>query len=328
MGRLALAILGTTTAFALSGGAASADVTQSIFDGPEYDQTTGVDYSHGYYPGAQNWTGHLNPGSPSLANGGGWFDNISGTGFYDPPPAGGDNIPPFWSSGADVTWSNMVNGRYQDVTITLYTNMPATGISGFGIADVFFDLNWDGSYNTGNSWDYGLDINSGTGTDGYGGPGAALYAGGGTEAILYQNPTFKTAADFGEIKKTQVCSDNGNGTNTCGNPNDARAPETEVTGGTPVGNPVTVSQTVLDQTPGTTPTDQPYYEYTITLAGINDGTHGDWNAFRLFWGTGQCANDTVEGYVAAVPVPAALPIIASALVGFGFAGWRQRETFA
>jgi hypothetical protein len=67
-------------------------------------------------------------------------------------------------------------------------------------------------------------------------------------------------------------------------------------------------------------------EYVLTLMGFLVGG----NPASEFW-TVEGANNTatLEGVLTKrtniVPIPAALPIMAAALGGFGFAGWRQRK---
>ncbi len=201
--------------------------------------------------------------------------------------------------------------------------MPNAGAQNYGFADIFIDLASDGGLASGNNtdWDYGIDINSGYGSNGFGGSnsgdnnrvsvGTAL-TGTGLLAALVYNPTVLYAGGS-SVNSTKVCTDG-----SCGNSADGRRPEVEVDGET-YDTAFAITQAV-DGQPG-----DPLYYTTITLAGVN--TNGAWNEFRLFWGTGWCSNDSVEG-VAKVPLPAALPIFAAAMAGFGFAGWRRRKSAA
>jgi hypothetical protein len=59
---------------------------------------------------------------------------------------------------------------------------------------------------------------------------------------------------------------------------------------------------------------------------VNAG--GAWDSFRVFWGTGQCANDTIEGSVSNVPIPAAAWLFGSAIFGLGAVGWKRRSPAA
>jgi hypothetical protein len=279
----------------LSGTSAHAYYTATIFDAynqPDLSQP----YSHSYHS-SQGWEDHYNT-SPGL---------------------------PFFSGNIVIEWFD--NG---DVKLTINSSMPAGGNSGFAFADIFFDLANDGlgGANT-PDWDYGLDINSGgagfgqtteTKSDGktyvkpYSGSG-----GGGDKARLVE---IRGAQDYAfsvynQISNTKICSDTGGDNTDCGAGNSGRRPEVEIT------RTDYIAEFDVVQTPDTTP--PPNYFYSILMEGVN--LDGAWNHFRLFWGTGWCANDTVEGY-AQVPVPAALPIMAASLAGFAFAGWRRNRAIA
>jgi hypothetical protein len=68
------------------------------------------------------------------------------------------------------------------------------------------------------------------------------------------------------------------------------------------------------------------HSYSFLLAGVNAG--GEWDSFRVFWGTGWCANDTIEGGVSNVPIPAAAWLFGSAILGLGAVGWKRRSPAA
>lgn len=306
MKTLALALLGTT-ALALAAGPAAA-YTATIYDAlnnpPPANPGT---YSHGW--------GDPGPGSAR------WADNFN-IGNLD-----------FYSGNVYVTWIGA------DVIIDLTTNMPRGGSSGYGFADIFFDLQSLGGYGSANApaWDYGLDINSGAKNDagslGFGqntttdksagktGPGDPTYVtvrpesnlGPGDRARLVR---LTASADWAysvkdQIEWTKICTD---GVDCGTDQTSGRRPEVEIL------KTAYEAEYAVQTLPGPAPL---AYTHRIVLAGVNPD--GAWDAFRFFWATGWCANDTVEGYVTRIPVPAALPILVAALAGFAFAGWRQRS---
>lgn len=301
MRKLTLALLGASTALALCAGAGTAwaGPTATIYDALNQPDTS-QPYSHSFHSSS------------------GWEDIYNGS---------GGTVGPFFSGSVGIQWAGA------DVILQLTTNLPRNGDGAYGFADIFFDLNPDPYVaNVAPHWDYGLDINSGkdgtTGTinaNGFGqnengthvatgvGNGAAI----GTLARLVKDPTYLTSVS-GQISNTKICSDIGGDGTDCGTGTSGRAPEVEITNGS-------LNDLVFDVIKTDAVAPPPSYVYTITLAGVN--TNGEWNSFRLFWATGWCGNDTVEGY-AKVPVPAALPIFAAAMAGFGFAGWRRRKPAA
>lgn len=297
MRKLTLALLGASTAIALCAGAAQANPTNVIFD-PYIGQN----------PGSQSYS--------HMRDSGNWLPDASN---------GGVSGDPFNSGNITVGWSGT------DVILRINSSMPLAGVNydpngqnlKFAFADLFFDVNDSDGVKSGNTtdWDFGLDINNGYGADGYGQNidgnsnivpiSTALVAG--TKGKLVAAPTFSIAnsAEALGFQQTKICAD------PCPDTPNGRDPEVEVIDGNQIGE--FGIQDLGDGEGSTT------HLYQIVLAGVN--TDGSWDTFRLFWGTGWCANDTVEGTVT-IPVPAALPIFAAAMAGFGFAGWRRRKTAA
>ncbi|MCU0839021.1 MAG: hypothetical protein MUE49_09910 [Rhodospirillales bacterium] len=234
-------------------------------------------------------------------------------------PSGGfiDEIGPqfgFRSGGIGVDWG-FTGQTINSVTFTLFTNLGIAGtvVNGayIGFADLFLDLPPVGGQKT-PSFDYAIDFFSE-------GPAAGQS---GLTARLVASPTFQTAND---IYSTNSLIAHGGLTNICdggaGCAADARAPEVKVTGGQEVLAGLTVTDGGPTTVIGPSGSQDFLHSYSVMLSGL-DFSH--WAKIRAFWGTGWCANDTVEG-TAVVPIPAALPIIGAALAGFGFAGWRQRQ---
>lgn len=90
-------------------------------------------------------------------------------------------------------------------------------------------------------------------------------------------------------------------------------PPTRVDG---VGSPFDLAVSVLDG-------EGFNFGYNIVLSNVNGSD--DWNNMRVFWGTGWCANDSIDGTasVAPVPIPAALPMMLAALSGLFFVARRK-----
>ncbi len=54
------------------------------------------------------------------------------------------------------------------------------------------------------------------------------------------------------------------------------------------------------------------------LGDLKDG-------FEFFWGTASCSNDAIFGHVSAVPLPGAVVLFGTALLGFlGYSGWQKK----
>jgi hypothetical protein len=207
-----------------------------------------------------------------------------------------------------------------NVTFTTYTNYAWNQYAGkVPLADWFFDTNQDGTF------DFAFTP-TGTpdGMGGYGLTGTLYGINGNTEvwdserAMSNQSGGLNLGGTFSH--STAVC-DGGN--LTCAA--NARAPEVHVaSGGVATSyNNITIS----DGNGGTLPsfplgTGEYDHSYSFTLLGINGD--GAWDSLRVFWGTGWCANDTIE----TVPIPAAAWLFGSAILGLGAVGWKRRSPAA
>jgi opacity protein-like surface antigen len=72
-------------------------------------------------------------------------------------------------------------------------------------------------------------------------------------------------------------------------------------------------------------TDAGRYLVTVTLPGYNAAQSADLNAISLFWGTGNCANDGIQGggTGSPVPLPPSVLLLGSGLLGLALLGKRQ-----
>ncbi len=275
---------------ALQSGSAQA-FTQRIFDAPLVSPE---------YSAIETWQGN-NGGNDS------WGDELGGGGPFDG----------FSSAAIDVTWTG------PDVSFTLYTNFGLSGttVGGLfvGFADLFIDLGNDGTQAT-PDWDYAVDFKSEH-------PNTTPDNGG---AKLARLVTITDANDYDtsvDVVSGTTGLQYGGRTNICDATNsdcknEERAPETKVTKSGDTFD-LAVEYTDPGSIDGPNGNSVDYgAAYTVTLLNVNQ--NGDWDNMRVFWGTGWCANDTVEG-TAVVPIPAALPMLLAALGGLGFAGWRRRN---
>jgi hypothetical protein len=304
MKALTFAILGATTALALTSDPAAAHMAM-IYDSTPQQQT----YSH-----IERWSK-----TTPLNN---WVDELGG----------GTGANSFRSGGIGVEWG-FTNTAISSVKFTLYTNFGLSGATVnntyVGFADLFIDLGNNGTP-AAPDFDYAIDFKSeflNQTPDGSGQAQAnvAKLVNLGAPGIGYQTSQ--------QILGTVNGIEYGGLTNICSGSTDAacqagsRAPETKVTGNSTYDLTVTdaAGSVTLNPPPGSTGSPETYtFAYSVVLSGID---FTGWDTLRLFWGTGWCSNDSVEG-TAVVPVPAALPILASALAGFGFVGFRQRKLAA
>ena len=183
-----------------------------------------------------------------------------------------------------------VNMTGSNIIITMYTNFDGLyTYSGdnFYAADLGLDLNLDGTY------EYGVVLTHGTGGDqDY---SAALYKGG-TWKSSYDVLEGKTINDlyYGEFYPE---------------PSSNREAWVKMDSGTKKGD-VNINITSSGS----------LYAWTLeidkTLFGSDLG-----DKMGIFWATGTCANDVVEGVV---PIPPTILLLGSGLLGFGLLGRRRK----
>ena len=183
-----------------------------------------------------------------------------------------------------------VNMGDSSITITMYTEFDGLytyGGDNFYAADLGLDLDLDGRY------EYGVVLTHGTGGD-------QDYS-----AALYKGGTWKSSYD--------VLEDNTKNNFYYGEfypePTNNHNAWVKMEGGTRKGN-VTIN---ISSHSG-------LWEWTLTIN--KDLFEGDLdNQIGIFWATGTCANDVVEGAVA--PVPSTLLLLGSSLFGLGLFARRK-----
>ena len=195
----------------------------------------------------------------------------------------GDN---FDTKGIDV---NMTGSN---IIITMYTNFDGLyTYSGddFTAADLGIDLDLNGTY------EYGVVLTHGTG-------GHQDYS-----AALYKDGTWKSSYDVLE----------GNTINDLyygefyPEPTNKREAWVKMEGGDYKGD-VTINIS----------SDSGLWKWTLTIdKNLFDSGNLD-NQMGIFWATGICANDVVEGAV--VPIPTTILLLGSGLLGFGLLGRRRK----
>jgi len=185
-----------------------------------------------------------------------------------------------------------VNMGDSSITITMYTKFNGLytyGGDNFYAADLGLDLNLDGTY------EYGVVLTHGTGGDqDY---SAALYKGG-TWKSSYDVLEGKTINDlyYGEFYPE---------------PSSNREAWVKMDSGTKKGD-VTIN---ISSSPSG------LWEWTLTIdKNLFDSGDLD-NQMGIFWATGTCANDVVEGVV---PIPPTILLLGSGLLGFGLLGRRKK----
>ena len=214
----------------------------------------------------------------------GWtkHNDPSAPGWYD--VIGEDN---FDTKGINVDLSG------NKVIITMYTNFEgAVQLSRDTIyaADLGLDLNLDGTY------EYGVKLT-------HTGPNDGDYS-----AALYKDGTWKSSYD--------VLQGNTNNNFSYGEfypePTNKREAWVKMEGGDYKGD-VTIN---ISSSPSG------LWEWTLTI-DKNLFESGDLdNQMGIFWATGTCANDVVQGAV--VPIPTTILLLGSGLLGFGLLGRRRK----
>jgi len=185
-----------------------------------------------------------------------------------------------------------VNMTGSNIIITMYTNFDGLyTYSGdnFYAADLGIDLDLNGTY------EYGVVLTHGTG-------GHQDYS-----AALYKDGTWKSSYDVLE----------GNTINDLyygefyPEPTNKREAWVKMEGGDYKGD-VTINIS----------SDSGLWKWTLTIdKNLFDSGNLD-NQMGIFWATGICANDVVEGAV--VPIPTTILLLGSGLLGFGLLGRRKR----
>jgi len=187
-----------------------------------------------------------------------------------------------------------VNMTGSNIIITMYTNFDGlyTTYSGdnFYAADLGLDLNLDGTY------EYGVKLT-------HTGPNDGDYS-----AALYKDGTWESSYDVWEGNTTanmeygEFYPDDGN-----------HKAWVKMEGGTEKGN-VTINIS-------SSPSGLWEWEWTLTIdKNLFDSGDLD-NQMGIFWATGTCANDVVEGAV--VPIPTTILLLSSGLLGFGLLSRRK-----
>ena len=191
------------------------------------------------------------------------------------------------------------------LTLNFHSKLPIAGTTvgsqHFAWADVAFDLDKDGVFETGFDRSTGKIVNG------------------------LVNADWKTSKDVVTINAiyggwwSTTCTDTGQaGCNPTTNPSLAR-PLVEIKDGK--GADTGVATTLADVTVGVV--SQLMLDFTGKEAEFAKWTDG----FAFFWGTGTCGNDPFYGMVpSAVPVPAALPLFLTALAGLGVIGRRRARS--
>ena len=186
-----------------------------------------------------------------------------------------------------------VNMTGSNIIITMYTKFDGLyTYSGdnFYAADLGLDLDLDGRY------EYGVVLTHGTGGD-------QDYS-----AALYKDGTWKSSYDVWEGKTGNIIFDYGE---FYPEPSSNREAWVKMEGGTKKGD-VTINIS----------SDSGLWEWTLTI-DKNLFDSGDWrNQMGIFWATGTCANDVVQGAV--VPIPTTILLLGSGLLGFGLLGRRRK----
>ena len=185
-----------------------------------------------------------------------------------------------------------VNMTGSNIIITMYTNFDGLyTYSGdnFYAADLGLDLNLNGTY------EYGVVLTHGTGGD-------QDYS-----AALYKGGTWKSSYNILE----------GNTINNLSygefypEPSSNRKAWVKMDSGTKKGD-VTIN---ISSSPSG------LWEWTLTIdKNLFDSGDLD-NQMGIFWATGTCANDVVEGVV---PIPPTILLLGSGLLGFGLLSRRRK----
>ena len=187
-----------------------------------------------------------------------------------------------------------VNMTGSNIIITMYTNFDGlyTTYSGdnFYAADLGLDLNLDGTY------EYGVKLT-------HTGPNDGDYS-----AALYKDGTWKSSYDVWEGNTTA----NMEYGEFYPEPTSKREAWVKMEGGDYKGD-VTIN---ISSSPSG------LWEWTLTI-DKNLFESGDLdNQMGIFWATGTCANDVVQGAV--VPIPTTILLLGSGLLGFGLLGRRRK----
>ena len=192
----------------------------------------------------------------------------------------------FDTKGIDVNLSG------DEVTITMHTNFDGAvelGSDTVYAADLGLDLDLDGTY------EYGVKLT-------HTGPNDGDYS-----AALYKDGTWKSSYDVWEGNTTA----NMEYGEFYPEPTSKREAWVKMEGGDYKGD-VTINIS----------SDSGLWKWTLTI-DKNLFESGDLdNQMGIFWATGTCANDVVQGAV--VPIPTTILLLGSGLLGFGLLGRRRK----
>ena len=288
MNPLRFLLIGVASVAAMSAGAAQADVI-----------TIDDNVSVRCYQGTSTYNG-----SPCGSSGSRWIDQI-----------GNSNV---WQTTKIIATRTGTH-----VTFDIYTNKDNNtedAISGHVIqyADFFLDLQPDNAI-TGpfQDWDIGLDLQTGN-----------IYQ-------LSNSDDWKTSVDLmkntgliygGRIRNTACggtdASDNDPDSCDTGN-NEAgflAATAVDINDATLLGS-TTITHASVNQFGATH-----RISFTLTAANTQNNFNAN-NAFDVFWGTGECGNDSIWGAVPGAPQtpePAALALFGLGMVGVCYGARRRR----